>query len=57
VYPAGLACQWVDITDVQDGDYQLRVRVNDNDVFEEDDLVPNEAVVSVQIRGGVATAD
>jgi len=28
IYGSGLSCQWVDVTDVPDGDYQLVVRVN-----------------------------
>lgn len=27
-YASGLTCQWIDITDVEDGDYKLVVRVN-----------------------------
>ncbi|MCB0759973.1 MAG: T9SS type A sorting domain-containing protein [Flavobacteriales bacterium] len=28
IYGAGLSCQWIDVTDVPDGDYTLIVRVN-----------------------------
>ena len=28
IYNSGLACQWIDVTDVPDGDYKLVVRVN-----------------------------
>jgi hypothetical protein len=56
VYPAGLACQWIDITGVPDGDYQLRVRVNTDGTFEEDDQISNEGLVSVRIRGDEVVA-
>ena len=28
IYGAGLSCQWIDVTDIADGDYHLVVRVN-----------------------------
>lgn len=28
IYSSGLSCQWIDVTNVEDGDYQLVVRVN-----------------------------
>ena len=28
IYSSGLSCQWIDVTDVPDGQYRLVVRVN-----------------------------
>lgn len=35
IYGAGLSCQWVDITDVPPGDYQLELSINPEHVIEE----------------------
>ncbi len=35
IYGAGLDCQWVDITDVEPGAYELRVSLNNNRTIEE----------------------
>jgi hypothetical protein len=49
VYDRDLPCQWVDITDVPAGEYQLRVRVNVEHVLNETDYENNEVVVPVTI--------
>lgn len=51
VYPAGLACQWIDITGVPDGNYRLHVRANVSGVIAEDDQLPNEVDVPITIAG------
>ena len=53
VYGTGLQCQWIDVTDVPDGNYRLRVRVNSAvpRVIAEDDVLPNEVVVPITIAG------
>ena len=51
VYPSGLSCQWIDVTDVPDGNYRLRVRVNASGAITEDDQLPNEAEVPIMISG------
>jgi hypothetical protein len=51
VYPGGIACQWIDVTDVPDGDYRLRVRVNASGVIVEDDQLPDEVDVPITIAG------
>jgi hypothetical protein len=49
IYGASLECQWLDITGVPPGDYQLRVTVNPNQLFTESDYGNNAAVVPVSV--------
>ncbi len=49
IYDAGLDCQWLDVTDVPDGDYQLEVEVNPERVFPEKDYSNNITRVPVHI--------
>ncbi|MBL4636293.1 MAG: hypothetical protein JKY56_20700 [Kofleriaceae bacterium] len=51
IYYAGLDCQWIDITDVPDGHYTLQVIVNANGIIVEDDVLPNTALVNIEILG------
>jgi hypothetical protein len=51
VYPSGLSCQWIDVTDVPDVNFRLRVRVNASGAITEDDQPPNEAEVPITISG------
>ncbi|HWM87350.1 MAG TPA: lysyl oxidase family protein [Kofleriaceae bacterium] len=51
VYIANYDCQWIDITGVPDGTYDLRVSVDDADLIAEGDEHPNEVSVTVQIAG------
>jgi hypothetical protein len=51
VYIADFACQWVDITDLPDGTYELRVSVDDTDAIAEADELPNQVSLSVTIHG------
>ncbi|MFP2924633.1 lysyl oxidase family protein [Pyxidicoccus sp. 3LG] len=51
IYAADLPCQWLDITDVPDGMYTLRVGIDSANVVEEEDTVPNSADVTVLIKG------
>ncbi|HSP77350.1 MAG TPA: lysyl oxidase family protein [Myxococcaceae bacterium] len=51
VYSADYSCQWLDITDVPDGTYSLRVAVDENDLIDEQDTLPNFAEVRVKIAG------
>ncbi|MFO0550608.1 MAG: lysyl oxidase family protein [Polyangiaceae bacterium] len=50
LYGNGLDCQWLDITDVPAGDYQLRVTLNPGHQFEELTLDNNAATVPVTIE-------
>ena len=43
VYGSGLDCQWVDITDVAEGDYTLRISINPDRVIAEADFTNNSA--------------
>ena len=49
-YVARLEGQWVDVTDVADGDYVLDVETNPDHVFQEERYDDNEASVAVNIR-------
>lgn len=56
VYTFDIPCQWVDITDLADGTYTLRVGVDESDVLEEESVHPNEVFVRVSLEGDTATA-
>lgn len=49
LYGNALDCQWLDITDVAPGEYQIKVSVNPNRAFEEISLDNNTATVTVTI--------
>ncbi len=51
VTPANVSCQWLDITDVPDGMYTVRVGVDAKDIIVEKDVMPNTAQVSVRLEG------
>jgi hypothetical protein len=50
VYTPDLPCQWIDITDVAAGTYELLVTVNSEDVIRESDTSNNSASVTIEIR-------
>jgi len=50
LYGNALDCQWLDITDVAAGDYQLQVQVNPGHAFEEVSFDNNTATVDVTIK-------
>jgi hypothetical protein len=52
VYGAGLDCQWLDVTDLPDGDYQLEVHLNPERVLQEKSYDNNITTVPVRIEGG-----
>ena len=49
IYDASLDCQWVDITDVPDGDYLLRISINPDQVIEESTYDNNTVEVPVTL--------
>jgi len=49
VYTPDLACQWIDITDVTAGTYELEVTVNTANVIRESDTSNNSATVTIEI--------
>lgn len=51
VYDAYLDCQWVDITELAPGDYQLEIEVNPERVFEESDYDDN--LIRIPVTVGV----
>ncbi|RKH15874.1 alpha integrin [Corallococcus sp. CA047B] len=55
VYTADTACQWMDVTDTPDGDYTVRVGVDENHIIDEADTLPNEVTVKVRLSGDTVT--
>jgi hypothetical protein len=55
VYTADVACQWLDITDTPDGEYTVRVGVDENHIVDEDNKLPNETTVKVRLAGDTVT--
>jgi len=51
LYPSTLDCQWVDVTDVPPGDYQLSVFLNDASVLAETTYLNNQTSIPVTIAG------
>jgi lysyl oxidase len=49
IYDSSLDCQWVDITDVPDGDYLLRISINPDRVIEESSYDNNTVEVPVTV--------
>ena len=50
-YSRNLQCQWVDITDLEDGTYRLSVITNPNQIIRELDYSNNAATIQVEISG------
>lgn len=48
-YVAGLACQWVDITDIDNGTYRIRVEINADRHMEELDYTNNTGFIDIRI--------
>jgi hypothetical protein len=55
VYTADTACQWLDVTDTPDGDYTVRVGVDENRIIDQDDRLPDEVTVKVRLSGDTVT--
>ncbi|RJS21282.1 alpha integrin [Corallococcus sp. H22C18031201] len=55
IYTSDIACQWLDITDTPDGDYTLRVGVDEKNIIDEDDRYPNETFIKVRLKGDTVT--
>jgi hypothetical protein len=49
VYYDGLPCQWIDVTDVAEGDYELHITVNGHHVLNESNYDNNEITVPITI--------
>ncbi|WP_241758849.1 lysyl oxidase family protein [Pyxidicoccus parkwayensis] len=56
IYTFDVPCQWVDITGLADGEYTLRVGVDESDILEEEGVYPNEVFVRMSLKGDTATA-
>jgi hypothetical protein len=50
VYVASIPCQWLDVTDVPDGNYTLSVDVDTLGLIEQNDLLPDAAAVHVKLQ-------
>ena len=55
VYTADLPCQWMDVTNTPDGEYTVRVGVDENHIVDEADVLPNEVTVKVRLSGDTVT--
>jgi|GEM_PF-1842772 len=55
IYVADIPCQWIDITDLADGAYTLRVGVDEKDIIQEANAIPNEVKLDVRIDGDTVT--
>ncbi len=55
IYVSTYPCQWLDITDVKDGTYRLHVGVDELNIIDEEDVLPNQAEVTVRIQGDSVT--
>ena len=51
-YDGGLPGQWIDITGIPAGDYQLEITINPEHVIDEADYTNNTTIVPVTITGG-----
>jgi hypothetical protein len=51
IYTSDLPCQWLDITNVPDGVYSLRVAVDTRNIIDEEDMLPNFADVKLRLQG------
>lgn len=57
LYHKWLDCQWIDVTDVPNGDYTLSLTVNENRVFREVSYENNNAMLPVTVGGELREAD
>jgi hypothetical protein len=57
VYGQHLDCQWVDVTDVEPGDYTLRIDVNFDHILNESDYTNNTASVTVTVPPDTEATD
>jgi hypothetical protein len=51
IYEASLPCQWLDVTDVPDGRYTLRVGADTLHLVDQDDRLPDTAEVDLVLSG------
>eukprot|EP00051_Salpingoeca_urceolata_P030603 m.9223 g.9223 ORF g.9223 m.9223 type:complete len:445 (+) comp3437_c0_seq1:263-1597(+) len=56
VYYASLSCQWIDVTDVADGEYRLLVTVDPNNFLGDPNPSNNVADVPIVIKGGAVSS-
>ncbi|MFT5459408.1 MAG: hypothetical protein ACI9K2_005919, partial [Myxococcota bacterium] len=55
IYHNSLQCQWIDVTDMADGDYEIIVTTNPVGLIPELDLSNNTATVQVNMSGDEIT--
>ncbi len=56
-YRSGLDCQWLDVTDIEPGEYQLSVRINPEGILEEKTLDNNAGIVPAVLPSGDITRE
>jgi hypothetical protein len=57
VYPTDKPCQWIDVTDVQPGNYILDIQINYAQVIPESDYSNNEIRIPVVIPANPPRGD
>ncbi|KAM7409889.1 hypothetical protein PAMA_001399 [Pampus argenteus] len=55
-YHANIDCQWIDITDVPPGNYELKVTVNPSQLVQESDFSNNEVRCDIRYTGSYVQA-
>jgi hypothetical protein len=55
VYVASLPCQWLDVTDVADGTYDLNVSADTLGLVDQTDVLPDTATVRIHLAGDQVT--
>jgi hypothetical protein len=55
VYDASTRCQWLDVTDVPDGRYTLRISIDVNRLIDQDDVLPDTASIDIELAGSTVT--
>jgi hypothetical protein len=55
VYDARTRCQWLDVTDVPDGRYTLRISIDVDHLVDQDDALPDSASIDIELAGSSVT--
>jgi Lysyl oxidase/FG-GAP-like repeat/FG-GAP repeat len=55
VYISSTPCNWLDVTDVADGRYTLRVAVDTHHIIDQDNALPDNAEIHLELTGNSVT--